>query len=90
MDKKIIANWKMNPQTLEEAKELFSAEIAGALAHPNVNTVICPPFVFIEELAKIDNKHLGAQDIFWEERGAFTGEISIEMLKNFGVAHVLI
>ncbi len=90
MAKIIIANWKMNPQTLEEAKGLFDAEASEALLHTNLETIICPPFVFIEELAKIDSKHLGAQDIFWKEGGAFTGEISTEMLKNFGVTHALV
>ena len=86
----LIANWKANPTTLEEAQELFRAEVAEAAKYENVQTVICPPLVFLEELAKIDNTKLGAQDVFWEKSGPFTGEISSEMLKNLGVTHVLI
>jgi triosephosphate isomerase len=86
----LIANWKMNPPTLAEAQELFRAEIVEAAKYKNIKTVICPPFVYIEELAKIDGTKLGAQDVFWKESGPFTGEISTEMLKNFGVSHVLI
>lgn len=90
MSKIIIANWKTNPSTLAEAQELFRAEVIEAAKYKNIRTVICPPLVYIEELAKIDNTNLGAQDIFWEKSGPFTGEISTEMLKNFGVSHVLI
>lgn len=74
-NKIIIANWKANPQTLEEAQELFHAGVIEAVKYKNIQTVICPPFVFIEELAKLLNPKpytltpvsLGAQDVFWEE-----------------------
>ena len=84
----IIANWKMNPQTLEEARQLFTS----VKPIENVLTVICPPFVYLEELAKLQNDKiiLGAQDVFWEESGAFTGEISIKQLSEFGVKYVLV
>ena len=91
--KTIIANWKMNPATLGEAKELFSAIQSGASNYTDIITVICPPFVYIEELAKLRNSEsviMGAQDIFWEESGAFTGEISGKMLNEFGVEYVLV
>ncbi len=90
MNKIIIANWKMNPTSLEEATELFKDEVAQAKKFPSITTIICPPFVYLEELAKLGTDFLGAQDIFWKESGPFTGEISTEMLKNFGVSHVLI
>lgn len=90
MNKIIIANWKANPQSVEEAAELYRAEVAQANKTKNVKTIICPPFVFLEELAAIDRSHLGAQDIFWKESGPYTGEISTDMLKNLGVSHVLI
>lgn len=90
MNKIIIANWKANPQSVKEAAELYRAEVAQAEKFEKVETVICPPFVFLEELAAIDRSHLGAQDIFWKESGPYTGEISTDMLKNLGVSHVLI
>jgi triosephosphate isomerase len=85
MSKLIIANWKMNPATVEEAVQL-----ARATDHEQL--VICPPFVFLEELSRvIDKGQLGAQDLFWEgDTGAFTGEISPEELKNLDVTHVII
>ncbi len=78
----------MNPQTLEEARQLFTS----VKPIENVLTVICPPFVYLEELAKLQNDKiiLGAQDVFWEESGAFTGEISIKQLSEFGVKYVLV
>lgn len=79
MEKKIIiANWKANPATLEEAQELFSAEALVAEQYVGVETVICPPSVFLKDLAKIDPRYLGAQDV----------EISPEA-KGF-VSHVLV
>jgi len=90
MTRIIIANWKANPASLGEAQELFAAEMAAASEFPNIKTVICPPFVYIEELAKLSKSNLGAQNIFWEESGPFTGEVSPEMLKNLGVSHVLV
>lgn len=74
----IVANWKMNPQTLKEARILFNRV-------KNSGAVICPPFVYLSAL-----KANGAQDCFWEEKGAFTGEISPSMLKNLGVEYVIL
>ena len=92
----IIANWKANPTTLEKAQELFTAEASEASKHSKVKTVICPPFVYLEELAKslkanfFDSSiSLGVQDI-WESAGPFTGEISPEMITDFGVHYALI
>src|SRR3989338_8137450 len=74
----IVANLKMNPPTLEEARVLFNqVKETGA--------VICPPFIYLSAL-----KANGAQDCFWEEKGAFTGEISPQMLKSLGVEYVII
>lgn len=88
--KTIIANWKANPTLIEEAKILYVAEIKSAQEYSGIKTVICPPFVFLGELAKISRDFIGAQDIFWEKSGPFTGEVSTQMLKEFGVSHVLI
>ena len=79
MKKIIIANWKMNPQTLIDAKKLFLAIKKTASKTKNVQTVICPPNVFLSELNKLYSGHrvaLGTQDVFWEKRGSHTGEVS--------------
>src|SRR3989338_3918130 len=92
MKKKIIiGNWKMNPRTLKEAEKLF-AGIAGAVRRiKKTEVVICPPYLFLANLKNLSRKIvLGAQDAFWEEVGAFTGEISAEMLYNLGVRYVIL
>jgi triosephosphate isomerase len=77
----IVANWKMNPPSLKEAERLFAAvkNIKGA------QVVICPPFIYLSTL-----KTNGAQDVFWKDGGAYTGEVSPMMLKNMGVKYVII
>ncbi len=82
--KTIIANWKLNPASLAEAIKLAKESDVEGL-------IICPPFPFLEEVAKVIKKAaLGAQDLFWEEKGAFTGEVSGTQLKEDGAQYVII
>ena len=82
MKKIIVANWKMSPNTLAEAEELFRAS-SGA--------IVCPPFVYIEELSKVKSEAiLGAQDIAFSDEPGQTGEVSGEMLRQLGVKYVII
>ncbi|MFH1769141.1 MAG: triose-phosphate isomerase [Parcubacteria group bacterium] len=94
MGKIIIANWKANLGSLDEARGLFEAENKASGEYPSVETVICPPFVFIEELSgmAVDTglAVLGAQDVSQEASGPHTGEVTVEMLKGFGVKYVLV
>src|SRR3989344_4363287 len=92
MKKKIIiGNWKMNPRTLKEAEKLF-AGIAGAVRRiKKTEGVICPPYLFLAHLKNLSRKIvLGAEDALWEDAGAFTGEVSGEMLYNLGVRYVIL
>jgi len=86
----IVANWKMNPTSLAEAKRNFKLIKKTAEKINNVETVICAPFVFLPLLTPGKNVKLGAQDCFREEKGAFTGEISPLMLKNTKVEYVIL
>ena len=87
----IVANWKMNPQNLQGAKLLFDSVANGIKNLKNVEIVICPPFLYILNLkSQILNLKLGAQDCFWEEKGAFTGEVSPKMLKDLGCDYVIL
>ena len=87
----IIANWKCNPSTLREAKLLFNSLKRGLKKLRNIEVVICPPFLYLSSFKfRVPSFKLGAQDVFWEERGAYTGEISLLMLKNIGVKYVII
>ena len=88
----IVANWKMNPEILKRAKLLFDSIKRGIKNIKNVEIVISPPFIYLPLLLtpKPSIPKLGAQDCFWEEKGAFTGEISAKMLKNLGCDYVIL
>ena len=84
----IVANWKMNPESAKEAKALFSAVKKGiAGLNKKIDVVMCPPY---EYLGLLKGLILGAQNCFYEEKGAYTGEISALMLKNMGVEYVIL
>jgi triosephosphate isomerase len=86
----IVANWKMNPSTQAEAKEIFDTIRDGAKGLKS-EVVICPPYVCL--YASSFGKgvvSMGAQNVHFEEKGAFTGEISTAMLKDLGVEYVII
>ncbi len=93
MRKRIIAgNWKLNKNAVETVQLI--TELKRELNAVNgVDIVVCPPFVNLESAKEslIDsNISLGAQNIFWEDSGAFTGEVSGPMLKNLEVQYVII
>lgn len=102
MKKKIIiGNWKMNPRTLKEAEKLFNVVAKGILNVKKTEVAICPPFIYLpafakamagkEKLKKLSKKiSLGAQDAFWGDIGAFTGEVSGEMLYDIGARYVIL
>jgi len=82
----IVGNWKMNPENIEKAREIFRGTKSFTRDLKNTKVVICPPFVYLSDLEKINDSKiiLGAQDMFWGKSGSFTGEISSEMLKGEG------
>lgn len=92
MRKKVIAgNWKMN-KTPEEAKE-FMAQFIPLVENSQNEVIICAPFIDLKCLVKHTkgtNVKIGAQNMHWEENGAYTGEISGSMLKEIGVEYVII
>lgn len=90
---KIVAgNWKMN-KTFQDAlilaKDVASRDIAA-----DVKVVLCPPSVFCESVGRVldDNAivSLGAQNCHHEANGAYTGEISVDMLQSIGVQYVIV
>ncbi|HOJ11710.1 MAG TPA: triose-phosphate isomerase [Clostridiales bacterium] len=90
--KKVIAgNWKMN-KTAKEAVD-FVANLKDRVAGSADEVVVCVPFVCIpgvKQAAEGSNIKVGAQNMHWEEKGAFTGEVSGPMLKDLGVEYVII
>lgn len=84
MSKVIIANWKLNPQTTDEAVVL-------AKASDDENLIVSPPFPFLGSVAAaLKYAKLGAQDLFWEAEGAYTGEVSGSQLVKIGVQYVIV
>ncbi len=92
MRKKVIAgNWKMNKNP-EEAKQ-FMEEFVPLVKDTENEVIICVPFIDLKCLAKHfkdTNVKIGAENMHWEESGAYTGEISGSMLKSIGVEYVII
>jgi len=89
----IVANWKCNPTTLKGAKLLFDSVKKEIKNIKNIEVVLCPPFIYLPILTvhrQVMNIKLGAQDCFWKQQGAFTGEISPLMLKDLGCQYVII
>jgi len=93
MRKKVIAgNWKMN-NDLNESQSLVSGIIGGLGNDDKCEVIVCPPFTSLSEvhsLVKDSPVKLGAQNMFFEESGAYTGEISASMLKSVGCEYVIL
>ena len=92
MRKPIIAgNWKMN-KTASEGAQLVN-ELKPLVKDANCDVVVCVPAIDIPAVAeaiKGSNIQLGAQNVHFEPHGAFTGEISADMLKEYGVKYVIV
>ena len=88
----IAGNWKMN-NDVPAAKELAEALVAAVPANDSVEVVICPPAI---DLACTSHKiadsviKLGGQNVYWEASGAYTGEISCDMLKSVNAEYCII
>ena len=88
MRKIVAGNWKMNgtSKNLSEIKK-----ISDKFANSEAEIIVCPPYTLLsaaKELAK--NIYIGAQNLHSESSGAFTGEISAEMLVDLGITHSII
>ena len=88
----IAGNWKMN-KTPSETRSLIANIKSNLPSSHNSEFILCPPFISIPAaLAEVENCYLniGAQNCHWEDKGAFTGEISPDMLSEIGVKYVII
>ncbi len=92
--KLIVANWKMNPESSEKAREIAFEIKHKAKSFGKSRIVICPPYLYVNEVAEIIKNSkklaLGVQDVFVGSGLAHTGEIGIEMLKKSGVKYVIV
>ena len=94
MRKKIIAaNWKMN-LTVSEAEAFLHTFLHEISGENSVEVVIVPPFTALAKVSEILGRgqaaKLGAQNMHWEKSGAFTGEVSAQMLRELYVRYVVI
>lgn len=88
----IAGNWKMH-MTIPEAGALAAAVVRASQGLPEAKIVLAPPFTALSEVRKViagSRVGLAGQDLFWEDKGAFTGEISGPMLKDAGCGYVII
>ncbi len=90
----VVGNWKMNPESIGEAKKLF-LEIRKSISRKTLQTyvAIAPPAVFLSELERLSPSQrvkLAAQDVFHEKTGPYTGEMSLSMFKSVGVSSVIV
>lgn len=93
MKQLIVANWKMNPQKGSDAQKLFKSIDKVSAKLKNTETVICPPLVYLQSLGELVTKRscvLGAQDAFWEHEGAFTGQVSPDMIFYAKARYVIV
>ena len=88
----IAGNWKMN-NTIAAGKQLVKDLAPLVKDNKDVDIVVCPTataLAGVAEAVKGSNIHVGAQNVHWEKSGAFTGEISTEMLKEIGVEYCVL
>jgi len=91
--KLIIANWKMNPNNIRDAKKIFGILKKKNLRLKKSIAVLCPPTVFLNGLTsnyRGDKFSFGAQNVSWTKDGKSTGEISTDMLRSLGVRLVIV
>ena len=90
--KYLIANWKMN-KTLVESDDFFDFFLKKPLTIPKTQIIFCPPFTGLFNISntlKGTEIEVGAQNVYFEENGAFTGEISTKMLRDCGCVWVIL
>jgi triosephosphate isomerase len=94
MRKTVIAgNWKMNNDLKETEKLIVELKKLLQNEKPNCDVIVCPPFTSLSESSKLVSGSvikLGAQNMHFEENGAYTGEVSASMLKSVGCEYVIL
>jgi triosephosphate isomerase (TIM) len=92
MKKLIVANWKMNPETLAAARQLLlGLEHRMPMVQHTADVVVCPPHVFLAPFSHYAHlARLGTQNISWADGGAYTGEISAPQVGQWDVEYVIL
>ena len=88
----VVANWKMNK--VEQEATLLARDVRGMLeGYRGIEVGLCVPYPFLHQVGLVlagSNVGLGAQNVHWEEQGAYTGEVSAAMLASVGVRYVIV
>lgn len=90
----LVANWKMNPDTMAEAKIIAETTKKSIKNKKNIELVVCPPFIFLQEISNMfsnmKNLHIGAQDVYGGETKSVAGEVGLDMLAGSKVKYALV
>lgn len=89
----VAGNWKMNTDQASGTALATALAAAAAEPHAAVDVLVCPPFPYLLTVGNATDGsavQLGAQDVYFEASGAFTGEVSVDMLKDVGCSHVIV
>lgn len=91
MRKKILAaNWKMNLLREDAVNLITSFEKNASLHRDGIEVIVFPSLVYLNELAQLTRLAIGAQNVYFESAGAYTGEVSLTQIKSVGAKYVLI
>lgn len=94
MRRRIVAgNWKMNLSRSTAIELIQNCRTALQSPKPTAEVVVCPPYIYLESAVKATDAagiSVGAQNVFSEAKGAYTGEVSVDMLADIGATHVII
>lgn len=92
--KLIIANWKMNPKSAKDAKDIITGINKHTKSFGDIKLVVCPPFIFLNEVSEViavsKKIVLGAQDVFVGQGVSHTGEVGMDQLKKVGVKYIIV
>jgi len=86
----VVGNWKMNPVSYDESKRIFSSIKTFSKKLKKTSVVMCPPSVFAANFRPGSNVSLGVQNVYSEDSGSFTGEISSPMVQSIGCNYVIV
>jgi triosephosphate isomerase len=88
----VAGNWKMHTGVAQAVALVQALAAEGVGAAQGVRVVVCPPFTALDAVHRVlpAGVDLGAQDVFWEDEGAYTGEVSPAMLAELGCRYVLV
>lgn len=91
MKKLVIANWKMNPQTVQDARRIFNSIEQRMYNIHHTEVVICVPSIFAAPLTHSAHMtRLGAQNVSWASEGPLTGEVSVKQLELFNIKYIIL